>query len=43
MLQLQPLDTKVPIFRQLEADQGPVVLFNIFQVLEKDIPQLLAA
>jgi heme-degrading monooxygenase HmoA len=43
MLQLQPLDTKVPIFRQLQADQGPVVLLNIFQVLEKDIPHLLAA
>ncbi len=43
MLQLQPLDVKVPIFQQLEADQSPVVLVNIFQVLEADVPLLLKA
>lgn len=43
MLQLQPLDTAVPIFQQLHADQSPVVLVNIFQVAEADIPALLEA
>jgi len=43
MLQLQPLDVRVPIFQQLESDQSPVVLLNIFQVPEKDIPLLVAA
>ena len=43
MLQLQPLDVKVPIFHQLQADQSPVVLVNIFQVSEADIPSLLKA
>jgi len=43
MLQLQPLDTKVPIFQQLKADQAPVVLVNIFQVAEADVPALLKA
>jgi heme-degrading monooxygenase HmoA len=43
MLQLQPLDANVPIFRQLQADQSPVVLVNIFQVADADIPALLKA
>ncbi len=43
MLQLQPLDSKVPIFQQLHSDQSPVVLVNIFQAAEADIPALLAA
>ena len=43
MLQLQPLDVKVPIFRQLEADESPVVLVNIFQVHEADVPAVLEA
>ncbi len=43
MLQLQPLDPKVPIFHQLQADQSPVVLVNIFQVAEADLPALLEA
>jgi heme-degrading monooxygenase HmoA len=48
MLQLKPLDPNVPIFRQLQADQiqadpSPVVLVNIFQVAEEDIPALLEA
>ena len=43
MLQLRPLDAEVPIFRQLQADQAPVVLVNIFEVAEADIPALLDA
>jgi len=43
MLQLQPLDTAVPIFAQLGAELAPVVLVNIFQVAEADIPALLEA
>ena len=43
MLQLQPLDPKVPIFQQLGSDVSPVVLVNVFQVAESDIPGLLKA
>lgn len=43
MLQLRPLDTEVPIFRQLQTDQSPVILVNIFQVAEAEIPALLEA
>jgi heme-degrading monooxygenase HmoA len=43
MLQLRPLDVNVPIFHQFQADQSPVVLVNIFQVAEADIPSLLKA
>ena len=43
MLQVQPLDIKIPIFHQLQADQSPVVLVNIFQVAEADISSLLKA
>ncbi len=43
MLQLKPLDTAVPIFQQLNAEQSPVVLVNVFNVAEADIPALLAA
>jgi heme-degrading monooxygenase HmoA len=43
MPQLQPLDARVPIFRQLETDEGPVVLVNIFHVLEADLSMLLQA
>lgn len=43
MLQLKPLDQNVPIFQQLSADVSPVVLVNIFQVAEQDIPSLLKA
>ncbi len=43
MLQLKPLDQNVPIFQQLNADVSPVVLVNIFQVAEQDIPSLLKA
>ena len=43
MLQLRPLDANVPIFRQLQADQSPVILVNIFQVAEGEVPALLQA
>lgn len=43
MLQLKPLDQKVPIFQQINADVSPVVLVNFFQVDEADIPALLKA
>ena len=43
MLQLQPLDPQVPIFQQLGSDVSPVVLVNVFQVAESDIPGLLKA
>ena len=43
MLQLRPLDSEVPIFKQLQSEQSPVVLVNIFQVAEVDIPALLGA
>ncbi|MEO8033976.1 MAG: antibiotic biosynthesis monooxygenase family protein [Acidobacteriota bacterium] len=43
MLQLKPLDTDVPIFRQINTEQSPVVLVNVFNVAEPDIPALLSA
>lgn len=43
MLQLQPLDPKVPLFQQLGTEVSPVVLINVFQVAEADIPDLLKA
>jgi len=43
MLQLQSLDVKVPFFRQLDVEQSPVVLVNIFQVPEADVPAVLEA
>lgn len=43
MLQLKPLDEDVPIFQQLGADVSPVILVNIFNVAESDIPALLKA
>ena len=43
MLQLKPLDPDVPIFQQISADVSPVVLVNVFQVAEGDIPALLKA
>ena len=42
-MQLRPLDAEVPIFRQLQTDQSPVILVNIFRVAEADIPALLEA
>jgi heme-degrading monooxygenase HmoA len=43
MVQLRPLDPAVPIFQQISADVSPVVLVNVFQVAEGDIPALLKA
>ena len=43
MLELRPLDALVPICQQLHVDVAPVVLINIFQVAEPDIPALLQA
>ena len=43
MLQLCPLDQNVPIFQQLSTEASPVILVNVFQVAEADIPALLKA
>ncbi len=43
MLQLKPLDENVPIFQQLRTDVSPVILVNIFNVAESDVPALLKA
>jgi heme-degrading monooxygenase HmoA len=43
MLQLRPLDANVPIFQQVDSDLSPVVLVNLFQVTDRDIPALLTA
>ena len=43
MLQLKPRDENVPIFRQLAAEAAPVVLVNMFNVAQADIPALLKA
>ncbi len=38
-----PPTSRIPIFQQLESDDSPVVLVNIFHVAETDIPALLKA
>jgi heme-degrading monooxygenase HmoA len=43
MVQLQPLDPNVPIFQQLQTDQSPVILVNLFRVAAADLPTLLKA
>lgn len=43
MLQLKSLDPITPIFQQLRCEVSPVVLVNVFQVAEGDIPALLQA
>ena len=43
MLQLKPLDAVVPIFQQINTEQSPVILVNVFNVAEADIPALLSA
>jgi hypothetical protein len=43
VLQFQPLDANVPIFQQLQTDQSPVILINLFRVDEADTPALLKA
>ena len=42
-MQFQPLDPNVPIFRQLHTEVSPVILINMFQVAEAEIPALLRA
>jgi heme-degrading monooxygenase HmoA len=43
MIQFQPLDGIVPIFLQLQANQSPVILINLFRVAETDAPAFLKA
>jgi len=43
MFQLKPLDAAVPISQQIQTEQSPVVLVNVFTVAEGDIPALIAA
>ena len=43
MVQLRPLDEKVPIFQQLGTEVSPVILVNVFHVAEGDISALLKA
>lgn len=43
MIQIRPLDQNVPIFQQLGMEEAPVILVNVFQVAEADIPALLKA
>jgi hypothetical protein len=43
MLQLKPLDPAVPIFQQIQTEQSPVILVNVFTVAEGDVPVLLKA
>lgn len=43
MVQFQPLDANVPIFQQLQIDQSPVILVNVFRVAAADLPALLKA
>jgi heme-degrading monooxygenase HmoA len=43
MLQLKPLDSAVPIFQQIQTEQSPVILVNVFTVAAGDVPALLEA
>ena len=43
MFQFRPLDQNVPIFQQLDTEASPVILVNMFQVAEAEIPALLKA
>lgn len=43
MVTMKPLDPKVSIMEQMQTDQSPVTLVNIFDVAEEDIPQLMKA
>jgi heme-degrading monooxygenase HmoA len=43
MLNLRPLDERVPIQQQLGATASPAVLINIFTVAPDDVDVLLAA
>ena len=43
MIEINPLDKNVPIFEQLNSEESPVVLVNVFDVAEDDIPALIKA
>lgn len=43
MIQLKPLDEKVPVFQQFSENVSPVILVNIFNVAQSDVPALLEA
>ncbi len=43
MVQMKPLDENVSIMEQIKSDVSPVVLVNIFDVDEKDVPALIKA
>jgi heme-degrading monooxygenase HmoA len=43
MLQLKPLDPTVPIFQQIQTEQSPVILVNVFTVAAEDVPALIKA
>jgi heme-degrading monooxygenase HmoA len=43
MLNLRPLDERVPIQQQLTATASPAILINIFSVAPADVDALLAA
>ena len=43
MLQLRDLDSVPPIMEQISTDASPVVLINLFQVDEADVPALIKA
>jgi heme-degrading monooxygenase HmoA len=43
MLTIKPLDSVVPIQKQLNANISPVVLINIFTVDSKDVESLIKA
>ena len=43
MVTMKPLDPKVSIMDQLQTDQSPITLVNVFDVAEEDIPQLMKA
>jgi heme-degrading monooxygenase HmoA len=43
MLNLRPLDERVPIQQQLGAEVSPAILINVFTVASEDVDGLLAA
>ncbi len=43
MLSIKPMDPSVPIFNQLDSNQEPVTLVNLFEVAEEDIPAMMKA
>lgn len=43
MINMKPMDEQCPIFKQLETEQSPVVLINLFDVAEADAADLVRA